>query len=125
MEMLADRAAVSLALHNLLDNAVKYSGGRGPVRVEWARKANRIALSVRDDGPGIAPDERRRIFQRFVRGAAASAANVRGTGLGLAVVQLIAEAHGGDVVVDSAPGAGATFTLLLPAAQDGAALSHA
>jgi two-component system phosphate regulon sensor histidine kinase PhoR len=125
MEMLADRAAVTLALHNLLDNAVKYSGGRGPVRVDWTRKADRIAISVRDYGPGIPPDERLRIFQRFVRGAAASTANVRGTGLGLAMVQLIAEAHGGEVVVDSEPGAGATFTLLLPAAQEGAALSHA
>jgi signal transduction histidine kinase len=113
--MLADRDAVALALQNLLDNAVKYSGGREPVRVEWARQGDRIALSVRDHGPGIAAGEERRIFERFVRGAAAATAKVRGTGVGLAMVQSVATGHGGEVVVESQPGAGATFTLLIPA----------
>jgi two-component system sensor histidine kinase SenX3 len=87
------------------------------VRVAWEPRGDRIALSVRDEGPGIAPDEQRRIFHKFVRGAAASAANVRGTGVGLAMVELVATGHGGAVIVQSRPGAGATFTMLLPMAN--------
>jgi signal transduction histidine kinase len=114
--ILGDREALSLALHNLVDNAVKYSGGAAPVRIDWEPRGDRLALSVHDEGPGIAPDEQRRIFQKFVRGAAAAAANVRGTGVGLAMVELVATGHGGEVLVYSEPGAGATFTLLLPMA---------
>jgi len=113
--LLADRDAVALALHNLLDNAVKYSGGNRPVHMTWSREGTRVALSVRDEGPGIAAEDQKRIFQKFVRGAAAASANVRGTGVGLAMVDLIAKGHGGEVVVTSQPGAGATFTMLLPA----------
>jgi signal transduction histidine kinase len=113
--VLADRDAVALALQNLLDNAVKYSGGRAPVRITWARRGDRIALSVRDAGPGIAAGEERRIFEKFVRGAAAAESRVSGTGVGLAMVRSVAAGHGGDVQVESQPGAGATFTLLLPA----------
>jgi signal transduction histidine kinase len=112
--LLADREALALALHNLIDNAVKYSGPGRTVRVEWGRQNDRVALRVRDEGPGIAAGERDRIFKKFVRGAAA--ANVRGTGVGLAMVQLVVAGHGGEVVVDSQPGAGATFTMLLPSA---------
>jgi signal transduction histidine kinase len=112
--LLADREAMALALHNLIDNAVKYSGAGRTVRVEWARRDDRVALSVRDEGPGVAADERARIFQKFVRGAAAAAANVRGTGVGLAMVRRIALAHGGTVGVSSEPGAGSCFTITLP-----------
>jgi len=115
--IMADRAAVSLALHNLLDNAVKYSGAGRKVWVEWARQGDRIAFSVRDEGPGLAPGEESRIFEKFVRGTAAFDARVRGTGVGLAMVRLVASGHGGEVVVRSQPGAGATFTLLLPGAN--------
>lgn len=113
--LLADRDAVALALHNLLDNAVKYSGGDRPVHIGWSRQGSQVALSVRDEGPGIAAEDQRKIFQKFVRGAAAASANVRGTGLGLAMVDLIARGHGGEVVVTSRSGAGATFTMFLPA----------
>jgi signal transduction histidine kinase len=115
--LLGDRDALALALHNLLDNAVKYSGDGRTVRIEWAQRGDRIALSVRDQGPGIAAGERARIFQKFVRGAAARTANVRGAGVGLAMVHLIATGHGGEVTVESTPGSGSTFTLLLPAAR--------
>jgi signal transduction histidine kinase len=114
---MADRSAVALALHNLLDNAVKYSAVGKTVRIDWTRRGDQIALNVRDEGPGIAPGEEERIFQKFVRGAAAATANVRGTGVGLAMVRLVARGHGGDVVIENHPGAGATFTMLLPAAQ--------
>ena len=114
--VLADREAVALALHNLIDNAVKYSGNR-PVHVSWEQRRDSIAISVRDEGPGIAADEQRRIFQRFVRGAAAQAGRIRGTGLGLAMVQLVVDGHGGRVTLESTPGAGATFAIILPAAH--------
>ena len=107
---------MSLALHNLVDNAVKYSGHGRTVTIDWARQGERIALSVRDEGPGIPADEQRHIFQKFVRGTTAASAKVRGTGVGLATVQLVVRGHGGEVRVESQPGVGSTFTMLLPAA---------
>jgi signal transduction histidine kinase len=115
--IMADREALALAVSNLLDNAVKYGGAGRRVHVAWARQGQRVALSVRDEGPGISADEQRQIFRKFVRGAAAAATKARGTGVGLAMVQQIALNHGGEVRVDSQPGAGATFTLFLPLAD--------
>jgi signal transduction histidine kinase len=118
--IMADPDAIALALHNLLDNAVKYGGVGGSVSVTCGRHGERIALSVRDHGPGIPADERTRIFDRFVRGTAASTANVRGTGIGLAMVQQVIKSHGGAVTVESSPGAGSTFTMWLPVADHAA-----
>jgi signal transduction histidine kinase len=112
--VLADRDAMTLVLHNLLDNAVKYSGGRS-VRLCCESEGDRIAFSVSDEGPGISTDDRHRIFQKFVRGASAAATNVKGTGLGLAMVKLIVSGHGGEIRVNSQPDAGSTFTVILPA----------
>ena len=117
--LLGDAGAVALALHNLLDNAVKYAGAGRSVSVSWTRQGQRIALRVRDEGPGIPAEERARIFERFVRGTAAAAANVRGTGIGLAMVRQVVTSHGGEVTVESSPGAGSVFTIWLPIA-DGA-----
>ena len=115
LRLLADAEALSVALRNLLDNAVKYSRSTGAIRVNWTAEGDRIALRVHDEGPGIDPIEQRRIFQKFVRGSAATSAKVKGAGLGLAMVHHIVAGHGGEVRVSSEPGAGATFTLLLPA----------
>ena len=112
--MLADPEAVSLALRNLLDNAVKYSPGCPTVWVDWAPQDGRIAIRVRDRGSGIPPEERERIFRKFVRGAAADAGNVKGAGVGLAMVERVVKAHGGEIRVESEPGVGSTFTLLFP-----------
>lgn len=111
--LMGDREAVALALQNLLDNAVKY-GGDGGVLVSWARHGDRIALRVRDRGPGIPAGEHQRIFDRFVRGTTAASAHVRGTGIGLAMVKQVVNGHGGDVTVESEPGAGSIFTLWFP-----------
>jgi signal transduction histidine kinase/tetratricopeptide (TPR) repeat protein len=111
-----DREALGRALWNLLDNAVKYSR-ESKIRTVWvdaAREGHRVAIRVRDAGVGISRDDQRRIFNKFVRTSDAKAAGIRGTGLGLAMVQHIVSAHGGEVHVASQPGAGSAFTILLP-----------
>lgn len=111
----ADAEALALALRNLVDNALKYSPDQPAVSVEWGCENGAVAIHVRDRGMGIPVAEQRVIFQKFVRGRAAIAANVKGTGVGLAMVSHIVRAHGGEVRVASAPGEGSTFTILLPA----------
>jgi signal transduction histidine kinase len=111
----ADPEALSVALRNLVDNALKYSPDSPTVWVEWATENRRVAIRVRDRGAGIAASERRAIFRKFFRGSAAAAGNVKGSGVGLAMVRHIVAAHGGEISVDSEPGQGSTFTILLPA----------
>jgi len=114
----ADREALGRALWNLLDNAVKYSPGCKTVWVEATQLDNRLAIRVRDRGLGISADERPHIFKKFVRAASADAAGVKGTGLGLAMVHHIVAAHGGEIRVESQPGVGSTFTIVLPVAKE-------
>jgi signal transduction histidine kinase len=109
----ADREALAQALWNLLDNAVKYSGD-GPVVHVTVEAGNEVAIRVRDLGIGISPSEKDRIFHKFVRGSNAQASGVKGTGIGLAVVKHIVDAHGGRVLVASTPGKGSIFSILLP-----------
>ena len=111
----ADPEAMSVALRNLLDNALKYSPNQPTVWVEWGVDRECVAIRVRDRGLGVQVSERKAIFRKFVRGSAATAGNVKGSGVGLAMVRHIVSAHGGEVTVDSEPGQGSTFTLLLPA----------
>jgi len=110
----ADPEAISVALRNLVDNALKYAPECPTVEVQWGVKDSQVAISVRDRGPGIPDAEKRAIFRKFVRGSAAEKANVKGSGVGLAMVRHIVAAHGGDVTVASEPGAGSIFTILLP-----------
>jgi signal transduction histidine kinase len=105
-----DGPAIRRALLNLLDNAVTHGRAGGHVSVSAAADGNVIRLSVADDGPGIGRRDRRRVFGRFVRGPSESA----GTGLGLYVVEQVAQAHGGRVDLVSAEQRGCTFTLVLP-----------
>jgi signal transduction histidine kinase len=112
----ADEAALSLALRNLIDNAIKYSNGTPSVRVEWAREQDGAAIRVVDQGLGIPREEQQAIFRKFVRGRTAIDANIKGTGIGLAMVAHIVAAHGGQVQLESQPGHGSTFTLRLPVA---------
>ena len=114
----ADREALSRALWNLLDNAVKYSPACKTVWIEATQVDNRLAIRVRDQGLGISPDEQPQIFKKFVRGASADAAGVKGTGLGLAMVYHIVAAHGGKIRVESQAGEGSTFTIVLPVAKE-------
>lgn len=113
----ADPEALSVALRNLVDNALKYAPDCPAVQVKWSVQDSQVAIRVRDRGPGIPDSEKRAIFRKFVRGSAAEAANVKGSGVGLAMVRHIVAAHGGDVTLESELGAGSEFTILLPAAQ--------
>jgi two-component system phosphate regulon sensor histidine kinase PhoR len=99
---------------NLLDNAVTYTqpGGRVIVRLERTRDSVRISIS--DTGIGIAAEDLPRIFERFYRAGEARAQNPHGTGLGLAIAHSVVQAHRGEITVQSTPGAGTTFTVLLP-----------
>ncbi len=110
-----DREAISRAIRNLLDNAVKYSPETSAVRVELARDERRVAIRVHDEGLGIPSAEHARIFEKFVRGSASRALHIKGTGIGLAMVQHIVRAHGGEIRLDSEPGRGSTFAVMLPA----------
>lgn len=103
------------ALLNLVDNAIKYSEPQSRIQLKARRVENRIAISVRDSGCGIARIHQDRIFERFYVVDKSRSRKLGGTGLGLAIVKHIAEVHGGHVTVESTPGAGSTFTILLPA----------
>jgi signal transduction histidine kinase len=114
----ADRDAVDRILKNLISNAVKYSPGGGQVLLTADVADDRpdmIELSVEDDGVGIPARQLSRIFDKYVRVPSPETATVRGLGLGLALVRALAEAHGGRVEVESMPGKGSKFRVLLPA----------
>jgi two-component system, OmpR family, phosphate regulon sensor histidine kinase PhoR len=111
----ADADALALAIRNLLDNALKYSPEPSPVRLDVTRHNGSIEVSVVDRGGGITAQEREDIFRKFTRGAAARHFNVKGTGIGLTMVDQIVRAHGGRINLTSDPGHGSTFTIVLPA----------
>jgi len=113
----ADREAIAQAIWNLLDNAVKYSGEKPVVHVEVEAGHHQIVIRVRDQGVGISPSEKNRILRKFVRGSSAKVCGVKGTGIGLAMVKHIVDAHNGKVLVESEPGKGSTFTILLPGGE--------
>ena len=112
-----DSEALSRAIRNLLDNAVKYSLDNKTVWVDVARHGGHVAIQVRDRGLGISPAEQKEILKKFVRGSAAGKAGVKGTGIGLTMVQHIVSAHRGKLLLESAPETGTTFTILIPAAE--------
>jgi signal transduction histidine kinase len=101
----------------LVDNACKYTQPPGEVRIEAVMEDGRVRLSVFDTGTGIDPGDLPRIFDRFYRGK--NATGTTGTGLGLAIARWVAEQHGGTIEVESAPGRGSRFSVLLPVAAQG------
>ena len=117
LPIVADRARLTQALANLLDNAVKYTPAGGRVRVRASRDhvSSAITLEVEDTGVGIPADELPQIWDRLFRGDRSR--SERGLGLGLSLVRAIVEAHGGRVEVQSTPGAGSTFMIELPIRQ--------
>jgi len=110
-----DVVRLERALNNVLGNAVKFSPEGGLITVHLRRDGTNAVLELTDQGPGIPPESRERIFEMFHRELAT--AHVPGVGLGLFITRQIVEAHGGTVVVESEPGHGATFVLTLPLAD--------
>lgn len=126
VEVSCDPRQLRSAIVNLLDNAIKYSGRGQPVEIGAQVEGDRISLFVRDHGIGIPSRELERIFERFYRVDRARSRDTGGTGLGLSIVRHVAQAHGGEVRVQSTEGEGSTFVLSLPLAQRGPrALSEA
>ena len=111
-----DRDAMAQVVLNLLHNAVKYTGPEKRIRLR-ARKAGKgVAIEVEDNGPGVRPQDKKRIFERYYRADDLLSRRTEGTGLGLAISKKIVEAHGGRIEVESRPGEGSTFRVVLPAA---------
>ena len=113
----ADADRLQQVLFNLIENAIKYGREGGHVATGGrALPERRVELWVRDDGPGIPPEARERIFERFYRVDRARSRETGGTGLGLSIVKHIVQAHGGEVWVKSEVGQGSTFFFTLPQA---------
>jgi two-component system OmpR family sensor kinase/two-component system sensor histidine kinase QseC len=109
-----DREGLRTLVRNLVDNAVRYSPPHGSVQVRCAIAAHEARLEVVDTGPGIAPVDRERVFDRFYRRAAAQES---GTGLGLAIVKAIAQRHGARISLEDAPGGGLHVAVGFPLAS--------
>ncbi len=110
----ADRTALSQAVTNIVDNAVKYSGDSRKISVRAALDGTDITVAVQDFGIGIKKEDIPRIFERFYRAGDALTRTVKGSGLGLTLVKEIVAAHRGRIEVESEPGKGSTFTIRLP-----------
>jgi len=111
VEILGDREALRTLVRNLVDNAVRYTPPEGSVQVRTRADRNEALLEIVDTGPGIPPEDRERVFDRFYRRAAAQES---GTGLGLAIVKAIADRHGAKVVLGEAPGGGLRVAVSFP-----------
>jgi signal transduction histidine kinase len=109
-----DKDALGQVLVNLLDNAVKYSNGRKDIDVTVTSHGDEVRIAVRDHGIGIPAAERKKIFEKFYRVGSGLVHDVKGSGLGLSIVQHVVQAHGGHVEVESVVGEGSTFTIVLP-----------
>jgi signal transduction histidine kinase len=113
-EVMADRAAMAQAVTNLLDNAIKYSGEARKVMISSSVKDRTLVIVVKDFGIGIKKKELNKVFERFYRGGDELTRSVKGSGLGLTLVKKIVDAHHGKVYVESEPGQGSTFSIMIP-----------
>ena len=112
--LLGDRQSISQLADNLIDNAIKYTDVAGSISVGLEQLEQLAILTVKDSGIGISPQYQQRIFERFYRVDKARSRELGGTGLGLSIVKNIADRHGGNVSVESQPGIGSTFKVVLP-----------
>ena len=110
--LLVNRAMLSRAVINLLDNAIRYGNPNGEIHLVMAQVSDDVRISVTNDGPGLTPEEMEQVFTRFWRSDASRATS--GSGVGLSLVKSIAKAHGGSVSVNSIPGQSVCFTISLP-----------
>ncbi|VAX21785.1 Phosphate regulon sensor protein PhoR (SphS), partial [hydrothermal vent metagenome] len=114
VSIVGDEESLCEAVNNLLDNGLKYSREGGDVFVRLYKKEETVVIEVEDTGAGIEKRDQQRIFERFYRVDKARSRELGGTGLGLSIVKHIAISHGGSVFVESAPGQGSTFRIVLP-----------
>lgn len=114
--VVADREIVARIVQNFLANALRFTPGGGEIRLGLAVEAQHMRVFVADTGPGVPPDARERIFDKFVEATGPTPDRRRGTGLGLAFCKMAVEAHGGRIGVDSELGKGSTFWFTLPRA---------
>jgi signal transduction histidine kinase len=112
----ADLDRLGQVMNNLLSNAARYSAAGTSIRVSAVAVEDGVEIQVGDEGPGVAPEDCERIFEKFYRGKHGATLAVRGTGLGLAVARQLVEAHGGTIGVRSSLGLGSTFWVRLPIA---------
>jgi heavy metal sensor kinase len=113
----ADRLVLREALTNVLDNAIKYSPHGSTVAIQVDRIGGQALVAIADEGPGVPPEHRERIFHRFFRVDTSRSRNGGGAGLGLAIAKWAVEIHGGQITVADRPSGGAEFRILLPLAQ--------
>jgi len=109
-----DEEAIGQALHNILDNAMKFSPRDRTIDVEVRNKPGAVEIAVQDRGIGIPENEQKKIFEKFYRGKRAAVVSPTGTGLGLALVRHIVDAHQGDIIIQSRPGRGTRVSIILP-----------
>ncbi|MGV0960956.1 MAG: phosphate regulon sensor histidine kinase PhoR [Limnohabitans sp.] len=115
--LLGVRSELLSAISNLVSNAVRYTPAGGTIQVAWSRDAGQVILSVRDTGPGIAPEHLPRLSERFYRVDRSRSRETGGTGLGLAITKHVAQRHGGELRIESQVGQGSTFMLVLPVSR--------
>jgi signal transduction histidine kinase len=115
--VMGDADALRRGVANLVENAIKHGEDGNSVTVSVEERGGEVAISITDRGPGIPSSELPRLFEAFYRGQRAREHQIRGSGLGLSVVQQIAREHGGRVEVDSSPGRGSRFSIVLPEAR--------
>ncbi len=116
-DVLADRTRITSVLNNFIDNAIKYSGDSHDIVITGHVKENGVAVTVKDFGAGIAPEDMSRIFEKFYRGKNNATLRRQGSGLGLAIAKGIIEAHGGKIWCESSVGKGSQFSFFLPVGQ--------
>jgi len=113
----ADEEKITLAIKNLLDNAISYTEEKGKVTIKLSKEKDKIHVSVSDTGVGIPAKQQDRVFSKFFRGSNVVKMETDGTGLGLFIAKNIIEAHGGTISFKSKEGEGTTFFIVLPVAD--------
>lgn len=122
--VMADRSRLRQVIDNLISNAIKYSPAGSTVRVSAQQVQSGWRVNVQDQGPGITPEDRKRLFQDFAKLSARPTGGEKSVGLGLAITRRVVEAHGGQIGVDSEPGHGSTFWFTLPGQAGQSAILH-
>jgi two-component system phosphate regulon sensor histidine kinase PhoR len=117
LKIYADKFRLEQALSNIIENAIRYSE-KGIIEVSASSDGRQTALKVKDSGIGISEENRQRVFERFYVADKSRSKKTGGTGLGLSIAKHIAEKHGGVINLESEPGKGSVFTLIIPNSSD-------